>query len=280
MASNTDDQVKSTTREACHLLSTPPAAAASSHTTKTRKATNTTKADAKADDHESRSSALSASQIHSAPKILTALRGIGPATASLILSSHEPSQIPFFSDELFRWLHADDDNNDSNDHKPRPNTDHGDRPGHDRRRLQADVWDRKIGYTAKEYTEVVRRTEEVRERLRREGRETGAREVECIAYVLGKARGEIDVEDEKDGDRDDEQGVVGKVEAEAKVNTDGHSEMAGDETHVRELDAKAKPASTSKRKSSDVEASARNEKRVEADADVPVSARTRKRQKA
>ena len=36
--------------------------------------------------------------------ILTKLRGIGPATASLLLAVHEPQQVIFFSDEAFQWL--------------------------------------------------------------------------------------------------------------------------------------------------------------------------------
>lgn len=32
------------------------------------------------------------------------LKGIGPATASLILAVHDPDQIIFFSDEVYRWL--------------------------------------------------------------------------------------------------------------------------------------------------------------------------------
>lgn len=40
----------------------------------------------------------------SALKTLSTLPGIGPATASLLLSIHSPSNIPFFSDECFLWL--------------------------------------------------------------------------------------------------------------------------------------------------------------------------------
>jgi predicted flap endonuclease-1-like 5' DNA nuclease len=36
--------------------------------------------------------------------ILTKLRGIGPATASLLLSVHDPDHVIFFSDEAFYWL--------------------------------------------------------------------------------------------------------------------------------------------------------------------------------
>lgn len=40
-------------------------------------------------------------------KLLSApLKGVGPATASLILSVHDPDTIIFFSDEVYRWLVA------------------------------------------------------------------------------------------------------------------------------------------------------------------------------
>ncbi|KAL3958848.1 hypothetical protein ACCO45_007010 [Purpureocillium lilacinum] len=37
---------------------------------------------------------------------LCSLRGVGPATASLLLSVHDPRRAPFFSDEAFLWLCA------------------------------------------------------------------------------------------------------------------------------------------------------------------------------
>jgi len=37
-------------------------------------------------------------------KKLSALNGIGPATASLLLAVHDPDHVIYFSDELFRWL--------------------------------------------------------------------------------------------------------------------------------------------------------------------------------
>ncbi|PHH67020.1 hypothetical protein CDD81_4415 [Ophiocordyceps australis] len=40
-------------------------------------------------------------------KSLCALRGIGPATASLLLAVHDPARTIFFSDEAFAWLCAD-----------------------------------------------------------------------------------------------------------------------------------------------------------------------------
>ncbi|SPO02337.1 uncharacterized protein DNG_05010 [Cephalotrichum gorgonifer] len=36
--------------------------------------------------------------------ILSSLKGIGPATASLLLSVHDPDRVLFFSDEAFYWL--------------------------------------------------------------------------------------------------------------------------------------------------------------------------------
>ncbi|KAI5467296.1 hypothetical protein BGZ63DRAFT_398886 [Mariannaea sp. PMI_226] len=39
--------------------------------------------------------------------ILTKLKGIGPATASLLLTVHDPDRVIFFSDEAFYWLCCD-----------------------------------------------------------------------------------------------------------------------------------------------------------------------------
>jgi len=40
-------------------------------------------------------------------KLSEPLKGIGPSTASLLLSIHDPANVVFFSDELYRWLCAD-----------------------------------------------------------------------------------------------------------------------------------------------------------------------------
>lgn len=91
---------------------------------------------------------------------LSKLRGIGPATASLLLSIHDPEAVPFFSDELFRWLHWED--------KPTKG------------------WDRKIGYTIKEYLELFSKVDELRKRIQEEsGRDVSATDAEKVAYVLG-----------------------------------------------------------------------------------------------
>jgi len=83
------------------------------------------------------------------------LKGIGPATAALLLSTSNPKELPFFSDELFRWAFWADGS--------------GSR------------WDRKIKYSLKEYRDLVARVDKLRARIGR-----GALEAEKVAYVLGK----------------------------------------------------------------------------------------------
>ncbi|KAM3510651.1 hypothetical protein MY11210_005686 [Beauveria gryllotalpidicola] len=53
------------------------------------------------------SSSPSAAAVATALAGLTKLRGIGPATASLLLSVHDPARVIFFSDEAFYWLCGD-----------------------------------------------------------------------------------------------------------------------------------------------------------------------------
>lgn len=87
--------------------------------------------------------------------ILTKLKGIGPATAALLLSTSDPEKLPFFSDELFRWAFWD--------------------------RKSGSGWDRKIKYSVKEYRELKEKVDGLRDRLGK-----GAIEAEKVAYVLGK----------------------------------------------------------------------------------------------
>ncbi len=91
------------------------------------------------------------------------LKGVGPATASLFLSCYDPIAVPFFSDELYRYLHFEEDGGRSKG------------------------WDRKIAYTMKEYRSLYERLQVLRERLEREcGEVVRAVDVERVAYVLGK----------------------------------------------------------------------------------------------
>ena len=89
------------------------------------------------------------------------LKGVGPATASLILSSYDPVKIPFFSDELFRYLHWSEG--------------------------KSKGWDRKINYTIKEYRDLHEKSQELRQRLEKEsGKTVKTIDLEKMAYALGK----------------------------------------------------------------------------------------------
>ncbi|KAG7101276.1 hypothetical protein HYQ44_018937 [Verticillium longisporum] len=44
------------------------------------------------------------SDVAKALATLAKLKGIGPATASLLLAVHRPDDVPFFSDEAYYWL--------------------------------------------------------------------------------------------------------------------------------------------------------------------------------
>lgn len=94
-------------------------------------------------------------------KVLCELKGIGPATASLLLSCHDPVKTPFFSDELYRytlWAEAKD---------------YG--------------WDRKINYTAKLYRDLYEEVGVFQARSRKKkGKTIKAVDLEKVAYVIAK----------------------------------------------------------------------------------------------
>ncbi|KAM0715537.1 hypothetical protein Q7P37_009035 [Cladosporium fusiforme] len=104
---------------------------------------------------ETTTAGFSADSVNDQLNILTKLKGIGPATAALLLSTSDPEKLPFFSDELFRWAFWED------------------KPG--------SRWDRKIKYSLKEYRELVARVDELTSRISKT-----ALEAEKVAYVLGK----------------------------------------------------------------------------------------------
>lgn len=100
-------------------------------------------------------------EVHQAINELVALRGIGVATGSLLLSVILTSEVPFFSDEAFLWLMAD----------------------------RADgAWDKKIKYTIDEYLAMWDAATALRERLGVE-----ASEVERVGWVLGRERTDLGV---------------------------------------------------------------------------------------
>lgn len=92
---------------------------------------------------------------------LTKLKGIGPATASLLLSCYDPINVPPFSDELYRYIHWEE--------------------------AKSKGWDRKIGYTTKEYRELFKKVQGLKQRLEEESKTSvSALDIEKAAYVLGK----------------------------------------------------------------------------------------------
>ncbi|CAO1602416.1 hypothetical protein XANCAGTX0491_006028 [Xanthoria calcicola] len=107
---------------------------------------------------------------------ISKLKGIGPATASLLLSCYDPNKIPFFSDELFRWLHWQTDvNGNSKKRKSKAMEDDGNA-------------NRKINYTAKEYASIFEKATTLRERLSKESGETiKAVDIEKAAYKIIKS---------------------------------------------------------------------------------------------
>lgn len=116
---------------------------------------------------------------------LCTLKGIGPATASLILSCYDPETVPFFSDELFRWLHWEEEDDDDDDESVNLSKKR-------RKKIQGEGqgWERKIKYTAKEYESVFEKTTQLRERLEEEsGKAVRAVDVERAAFAISKRDG-------------------------------------------------------------------------------------------
>jgi hypothetical protein len=128
-------------------------------------------------------------------KTLTALKGIGPATASLLLAVAAPDTVPFFSDELFRWCTWDQSGGSGG-------------------------WKRIIKYNVKEYETLCRRVGELKERL-----DVRAVDVEKVAWVFGKQG--VDVEDEYG--EDDDGVVLGEEEEPARAEEEGDAEAVAEQ---------------------------------------------------
>ncbi|KAF2269240.1 hypothetical protein CC78DRAFT_529465 [Lojkania enalia] len=111
---------------------------------------------------------FSASDPIPALKILMDLKGIGTATASLLLSVYAPDDVPFFSDEMLRWCLWGEKG----------------MPG---------GWKRVIKYNVKEYGDIVNRIKIVRT-----GLGVSAEDVEKVAWVLGKESVDVGAEDNKE----------------------------------------------------------------------------------
>ncbi|KAI7325123.1 hypothetical protein KC315_g8042 [Hortaea werneckii] len=114
--------------------------------------------------------APSAENIRKVLDVFTRLKGVGAATATLLMASYDQTNIPFFSDEVYRWIHHDD--------APiKPALKGGGASG----------WTREVRYTIKDYLDFYPKVQQLRERLNLEsnGAQVTALDVEKVAYVLG-----------------------------------------------------------------------------------------------
>ncbi|QDS68760.1 hypothetical protein FKW77_004935 [Venturia effusa] len=109
------------------------------------------------------------------------LKGIGPATAALLASCYDPENIPFFSDELFRWTHWDGILMNTND-----TTSPLKKPGKG--------WSRQIGYTPKEWESMGAKCKLLRRRMSAASRPVTCLDIEKVAYVPGTE--DVDIEDD------------------------------------------------------------------------------------
>ncbi|KAF2035383.1 hypothetical protein EK21DRAFT_53876 [Setomelanomma holmii] len=133
--------------------------------------------------------------ILAALKKLAELKGIGPATASLLLSVAAPDSVPFFSDELFRWCMWDEQGS----------------PG---------GWQRKIKYNNKEYEELVPKVQALRKRL---GEKVRALDIERVAWVLGNEAIDVGDDQVKDDAQEEEKTETTKEEEEVADTKDAEA---------------------------------------------------------
>ena len=98
--------------------------------------------------------------IMEALSILTSLRGIGPASASLLLSVRFPQSVPFFSDEAYRWLTC---------------------------ATSGDPWTSNIKYNAKEFRQMLEASLGLCKKLG-----VDAVDVERVGWVLGHEKATLD----------------------------------------------------------------------------------------
>ncbi|KAI7086926.1 hypothetical protein KC356_g4644 [Hortaea werneckii] len=114
--------------------------------------------------------APSAENIRKVLDVFTRLKGVGAATATLLMASYDQINIPFFSDEVYRWIHHDDA-------PTKPALKGGGASG----------WTREVRYTIKDYLDFYPKVQQLRERLTLEsnGAQVTALDVEKVAYVLG-----------------------------------------------------------------------------------------------
>ena len=193
VSSNSDEEVESVTMKAFEIYSQPP--------TKEKGSRNKAIGDSNSDDDDDGNANQRIDRFIQALTHLTTLKGVGPATASLILSCWDPRKVPFFSDEVFRWLHFEElalteepeteppPKKKRKTSEPEPKKSKG-KTG-TKGAASAGGWGRKITYSMKEYRSLLEQWEALRRRMEGgegEGEEEDqvveAWEVEKAAYVL------------------------------------------------------------------------------------------------
>lgn len=96
---------------------------------------------------------------------LIKLKGIGPASASLLLSVYNPDGLPFFSDELYHFVNETGSFSATKANRTA-----------------------KIAYSKKEYKELYGKVQQLRDRIQNdEGESVSALDLEMTAYVLARS---------------------------------------------------------------------------------------------
>lgn len=131
----------------------------------------------------------------SALKAITALKGVGPATAALLLSVHDPENVIFFSDEAYWWLCCNGQKES-------------------------------IKYNPKEYQALRDAAQGLRDRL-----EAGAMDIEKAAYVMYK--GEPALEDSSEKGTEEVQGPGSSSAAKMKKSTGEATEPAPEKAKAK-----------------------------------------------
>lgn len=154
---------------------------------------------------------------------LTEVKGVGPATASLILSVYDPVSVPFFADELFLYTTA-----------------------RGMFASQAPGQKYKIKYNLKEYEEMLLQVQMIRERITTQANGVAgvsALDLEMTAYVLAHPP---QLGQDRDGDKPTEEGQDKATATTAAVSNDKHDVTNNTTTHYGE-EPPAKRRRTSER---------------------------------
>ncbi|KAM0564622.1 hypothetical protein ACHAPJ_000837 [Fusarium lateritium] len=133
--------------------------------------------------------------VEAALGVLTKLKGIGPATASLLLAVHDASRVIFFADEAFWWLCCNG--------KQSP-----------------------IKYNTKEYRALCSKTDDLRDRLG-----VQASDVEKVAYVLMKQSGQPEQLHDVAPSKQAKQSTSSTTRTTKKRKPDSNPEMVVNVTH-------------------------------------------------